>query len=374
MWIDVSVIFHIFGKFFKKEDMMKKITFLVLTTFLAFNHSFSQVVYSDDFENYTLGNLGTIPDAQTPGQGGWLTEVKRLPVAAPTTADNPLFTITNEPGRGKVLTLTAPVLPDRTALNAKKINLAPFIDNRNSNNNVLKFEIDYYTGSQQIVHISTSNSIVVSKNTSSSLPQYLIFGISFNPSDGETVVNYNRNGGGLINSTNSKLPFNTWIKFIVYLDYVNKEIYIETPYFGTVLKGDFLDLSTSTNLLEEFKPAMLGFSISTSNIISGPQMVNKYDNIKITALNKVPLSVSTFLNEQFTVFPNPASNLVNITNTQNLIVEEVSIYDLSGKLLKTQKVASTENTELNIEELAAGTYMFHIKTKEGTAVKKMIKK
>ena len=357
---------------------MNKITFLVLTTFFAFNHSFSQVVYSDDFENYNLGNLGTIPDAQTPGQGGWLTEVKRLPVAAPTTADNPLFTITNEPGRGKALTLTAPVLPDRTVLIAKNINLAPLIDNRNSNNNVLKFEIDYYTGSQQIGNIHSLQGIGICKNLST-LPKDQIFVYGFNQVDGGLQVTYNRGenlslGGAQLSTSNSKLPFNTWVKFIVYLDYANKEIYFETPYFGTVLKRDFLESSTSTDLLQDYKPTMLQFNISTSNIISGPQMINKYDNIKITALNKVPLSVSTFLNEQFTIFPNPASNLVNITNTQNLIVEEVSIYDLSGKLLKTQKVVSTENTELNIEELAAGTYMFHIKTKEGTAVKKMIKK
>ncbi|HUH25191.1 MAG TPA: T9SS type A sorting domain-containing protein [Flavobacterium sp.] len=361
---------------------MKKITFLIITTFFAFNHAFSQVVYSDDFENYTLGNLGTIPDGQTPGQGGWLTEVKRLPTALPTTADNPLFTITNEPNRGKVLTLAAPLLPDRTALNAKKINLAPLIDNRNTNNNVLKFEIDYYTGSQQIVHISALNSITVSKNTSSSLPQYLIFGISFNPNDGETLVHYNRGenlslGVAQLSTSNSKLPFNSWAKFIVYLDYANKEIYFETPYFGTVIKKGFLELSTSANLLEDFKPETLQFNVSTSNIISGPQMINKYDNIKITALNKVPahiVSANSFLSEQFTIFPNPASNLVNITNTSNLGVEEVSIYDVSGKLLKTQKVVSTEDIELNIEELATGTYMLQIQTNQGTAVKKIIKK
>ncbi|HUH25449.1 MAG TPA: T9SS type A sorting domain-containing protein, partial [Flavobacterium sp.] len=86
------------------------------------------------------------------------------------------------------------------------------------------------------------------------------------------------------------------------------------------------------------------------------------------------VSANSFLNEQFTIFPNPASSFVNITNALNLEVEEVSIYDLSGKLLKTQKVVSAENIQLNIEEFAVGTYLFHIKTKEGTAVKKIIKK
>lgn len=49
------------------------------------------------------------------------------------------------------------------------------------------------------------------------------------------------------------LPPNTWVAFIAYLDYINKKIYFETPYFNKVAVGDFLSQSTSTNLIEDRK-------------------------------------------------------------------------------------------------------------------------
>lgn len=74
------------------------------------------------------------------------------------------------------------------------------------------------------------------------------------------------------------------------------------------------------------------------------------------------------------MYPNPASNVVNITNSENIAVQQVTIYDISGKQLKTQNFDSSQEIQLNVENLASGTYMLHIKSESGTAVKKLIKK
>lgn len=52
---------------------MNKITFLIIGLFFSTCTVYAQVLYDDDFENYTLGNLGTDPDGIIPGQGGWFT-------------------------------------------------------------------------------------------------------------------------------------------------------------------------------------------------------------------------------------------------------------------------------------------------------------
>ena len=106
---------------------------------------------------------------------------------------------------------------------------------------------------------------------------------------------------------------------------------------------------------------------------------NRYDNIKITAINAVPpnviaLSTSEQLAEKFNLYPNPANGVVNITNAENMLVNQVTIYDIAGKQLSTQTYNNETDIQLNVEHLASGTYMLHLQTKEGTAVKKLVKK
>lgn len=339
------------------------------------------MLYTENFDNLSIGNLGTDPNDVIPGQGGWFTKVDRelatLPNIPPTNADNTSFSIVNESGRGRVLMISSPNTPPSTTssiletTSTKTTNLEPLIDKQNTNNQVFKLEIDYYIGDKHITNQSGNKIFIYKKNS-----EPIVY-FNFRTINGVLSAYHNKGNGTMeyarLNGYNQSIvPFNTWIKFIVYLDYANKKIYYEIPYFGTVVKNDFLNLSTSTNLLEDFKPSDL--QLVSSRIINSGVMVDqalfKYANIKITAIQNVPLSLSEFLNEKFTVFPNPASNTLNISNTVNLMIDELNIYDIAGKLVKTEKKAPTENIVLSIETLKQGTCMLHINTKEGTAVKK----
>jgi len=106
-------------------------------------------------------------------------------------------------------------------------------------------------------------------------------------------------------------------------------------------------------------------------------IAHKYDNIKITALKVVPphvLSAENFLAEKFNVFPNPGTNVVNITNAENMLVNQVTVYDIAGKEIKKQTFTNENQVQLNVENLASGIYMLHLQTNEGLAVKKLVKK
>src|SRR5690606_3873375 len=139
-----------------------------------------------------------------------------------------------------------------------------------------------------------------------------IVAYTYSPAVGGIGVNYKDQMKyvSLKKNDSSFLPYNDWITFIVYLDYDNKKIYFETLYFNNVAVGDFLNNSTSTNLIEDFKPTAFLYHFSSSGLTSSNEMVNKLDNIKITALKAVPpyiLSTENFLAEKFNVFPNPAT-------------------------------------------------------------------
>ena len=78
---------------------------------------------------------------------------------------------------------------------------------------------------------------------------------------------------------------------------------------------------------------------------------------------------------KFNMYPNPATNIVNITNSENILVKQVTVYDSNNsKELNTQNFNNESQIQLNVENLASGTYILHIQTNDGLAVKKLVKK
>ena len=357
---------------------MKKPLLLAVIVLLYGQMLTAQVVYNESFDNYTIGNLGTDPTGVVPGQGGWLTEMFQ-------TVNNNYATITAETNKGKVLTLSsAATSPYKCNLGVKKTDIDLFINQRSAGNNVLKFEIEYFTGAQHGKGSSSAHQRFglfydpTKLNLTDALIQFL-----FQSTTGEigvickdqTKLVYLDNNPNNNPNHHPTVPFNTWITFTVYLDYNNKKAYFQTPYFNTVAVSDFLINSTSKNLIDDFKPSVLKFTFSSD--VNTTQVFTKFDNIKITALKNVPpevLSTNSFLSEKFNLFPNPATDLVNITNSDVMVVNQVEIYDVTGKLINTQKFSNETEIQLNVETLNSGTYLLHLHTNEGIAVKKLIKK
>lgn len=347
---------------------MKK-QLLIIVSLLFINSVYSQVLYTEDFDNHSVGNLGTDFTGKIPGQWGWITISKY-------TQTNSFFTVVNEANRGKVLDITA--LSHNEGLYAYKPGIDQLIDNRTPGNDVIKFEIDYFIGSIQ-TNASSQSWIKL-------LPIGEVEGGLINPDYLGTMITYKDSGQitcGVPNTygINEFVPFNTWINFIVYLDYPNRKLYCEIPSLNKVSVNDFLKNDPSTNIMQDYKPSIISLTAGFITSAQGPQTVtrNRYDNIKISALNAVPpeviaLSTNEKLAAKFNMYPNPATNVVNITNAENMQVSQVAIYDMSGKQLNTQTYNNETEIQLNVENLASGTYMLHIQTTEGTAVKKLVKK
>src|SRR5690606_9230767 len=349
---------------------------LILIPLLFSNLIHCQVLYEETFDNYTLGNLGTDYSGVIPGQGGWLTDIQFFQGVK----NNSFSTIANETGKGKVLAISGPVPVTAFNMYVTKTGLDNEIDQRTAGNNVIKLEFDFFTGSEQPNIKNTGRNYiflgyVLPITHSNAVVKYRYF-----PKTGAIGVDhYGNNKPVILNNAQTEpvLPFNTWVTFRVYLDYTNKKVYYETPYFNAVAVGDFLANSTSTNLIEDFKPSVFQYFFSVPQDAGPQQMVNKLDNIKITALQSVPpnvLSDANFLTEKFNIYPNPANNVVTITNNENMLVKEVAVYDITGKLINTQNYNNETEIQLNVEHLASGTYILHLQTNEGTAVKKLVRK
>lgn len=94
------------------------------------------------------------------------------------------------------------------------------------------------------------------------------------------------------------------------------------------------------------------------------------DDFKITA---TALSVNDNFNEKFSMYPNPASTVVSISNLDKIAVNSVTIADLNGRIMKTVELGGVDATDINVSDLAKGVYLFNITTEEGIATKKFIK-
>lgn len=85
------------------------------------------------------------------------------------------------------------------------------------------------------------------------------------------------------------------------------------------------------------------------------------------------LGVNSNLASQFSVFPNPATNVININNADNILVNGVEIIDINGRTVKSAKFDGVSNAQINISDLATGMYMMNIASDKGTTTKKIVK-
>ena len=86
----------------------------------------------------------------------------------------------------------------------------------------------------------------------------------------------------------------------------------------------------------------------------------------------VTLGTQGFLiNNNFQIYPNPATNVVNI-DLLDVDNSDLEVFDFNGKKLLSQKLSNLSNT-INIEKLASGVYLFKVSTNNGSTIRKVIK-
>lgn len=78
------------------------------------------------------------------------------------------------------------------------------------------------------------------------------------------------------------------------------------------------------------------------------------------------LGIDDFQSNLFFLYPNPAKNSFSITSKS--AVEKVSVYDISGKLIKI----FTEQNEYDVSTISKGLYLISIQSETGTSNKKLI--
>lgn len=85
------------------------------------------------------------------------------------------------------------------------------------------------------------------------------------------------------------------------------------------------------------------------------------------------LNNAEFLDSKFSVSPNPANDFISISNSDNILVNSISISDLNGRTVKQNSFSDASNVQVNLSDLASGVYMMKITSDKGAVTKKIIK-
>src|SRR5690554_6830674 len=120
------------------------------TAILIANFVTAQILFSENFDNLTVGALSTDPTGTTPGQNGWyvMEHTNETEVA-----------VVAEPGRGNVGYIkptTTATSGDWVRGNFAQKDISALWSNRNTGNDILHLEMEYY--------FAASNSSAITSN------------------------------------------------------------------------------------------------------------------------------------------------------------------------------------------------------------------
>ena len=105
--------------------------------------------------------------------------------------------------------------------------------------------------------------------------------------------------------------------------------------------------------------------------IGSDQYVMLLDNITVTADGAA--GINDVLASKFSVYPNPANNVINLTNAENILVSGVVITDLNGRTVKNVAFDGVVSAQISVADLSAGMYMMTVSSDKGTMTKKIVK-
>lgn len=345
---------------------MKKLL-LSLSLFVSVFSANSQVLDTENFSAYTVGNIGTDVTGITPGQDDWLT-------FASTTAggSNADFQIVNDgTPHDNVLQMTG----SATATGNKfmwKADFASIWDFRDAGNDILEIEFDYFTGpvttskNTQRLIIYNADGTKILGGLLYATDTRIISGLAYYNNAG-TPGNFSfnptaANGGPVV------LPANTWIRMGVGFNMTTGQILYKTS--GGTTNLNMMVMGAAAGVAPD--EIDLVVVAGAGNTVAS---VGKYDNyiVRAAATDSLLAVDQIATAESFSVFPNPASNVINVTNKNLVSINNVSFTDLNGRVVKQVSFSDVSNVQVNISELSSGVYMMNISSAEGNITKKIIK-
>lgn len=111
------------------------------------------------------------------------------------------------------------------------------------------------------------------------------------------------------------------------------------------------------NIVVTHKGSLTGGSQNFSLIVSGPQVLSTKETAKI--------------DNAISIYPNPVANSLNFAIADSIVLSDVSIYDVTGKMVISSKDLSSNS--IDVSRLQSGVYFAKFASQDKTVTKKFIK-
>ena len=95
-----------------------------------------------------------------------------------------------------------------------------------------------------------------------------------------------------------------------------------------------------------------------------------FDDIIVTATT---LSTENPGLNLFSVYPNPVQNVLNISGTEQALINGIRVYNATGQLVTYRSFNAVESYNLDMGGLASGMYIIKMISDSGTEVKRIVK-
>lgn len=202
-------------------------------------------------------------------------------------------------------------------VNVSALNGADFMMGIAGNTNFISQFITRYTGDVQVVDFDT---------TSQQLVYVTVPGLSWSP--------------------------NTWYNIKMEVDGTGVKYYVDD---NLVYTGDAISTEPFSHM-RFVHDNYGGFAHIDNIVVTGTVGVNEIDKFV------------------YTIAPNPAVDVINITMEENKNIQGVHLTDMNGRTVKTFDVRGVNQAMLNVSDLASGVYFLNVSADGITVAKKIIKK
>lgn len=91
-------------------------------------------------------------------------------------------------------------------------------------------------------------------------------------------------------------------------------------------------------------------------------ITNPTSNQSINVIEGATLSVESFTNSEFSIYPNPTKDILNIKLKNNSTAKLVQVFDLTGRMILESEV---NNQTVSVESLSTGTYILLLRDQDG---------
>ena len=355
---------------------MKK---LLLIALICSQSIMAQVILTDDFSSYLIGNVGTDFTGMTPYQNVFTIATNGDAPTTATNAGNDNFKIVASTiDHGNVLQITG-TNGDKGTRELWPDGFADAWAFRDTGNNILEIEFDLYTGNTSGTSLNTMGLYIYDATRTKILAGYsfntktlVLSGAAYYTNNTTAPLGnylFFLNTGG----TNLVLPAETWVRLGVSFNKTTGIVRWKGPSVNGQVTGSAIGVDPDRTSLISRSGTTTVAPIVT-NTAAGIGLFDNFIIRSVTTDGLLDVAENVMLdNTSFTVYPNPANNFISVSSRLSATITAIAITDMNGRTVKSQTYDNLSDVALNISDLANGMYLMNIASKEGNSTQKIIK-